>query len=366
MLGQSLMGGARQLYGMRPEEEDPLTRQLKEAQLRKLTTGEEERQRKAALDAEAAEKKAALEGLGSKLIGGFQEDVGSARRFAESGAEGPPTEVGAALTGEGGRLSTLFKRKLVETDPGVAATAPIQQYQKTLEAVEPEEMTPYQEVQAGLGERRFAQEQKEFDWKQQMDKQNLALRKQDLALKKAVADAKKDKETKYSGSQYLSAAYALRMKQAEDVVDEIITAGFNPAEFKNYLVNKDAFNAIKDPNQRRYAQAMRNFVNAALRRESGAAIAESEFDSANKQYFAQLGDDPQTLLQKKRNRLATRSGMETEAGGAYDNIIERYQGYIAPGAGGGGSVPRFATEAEAEASGHKGEAVIAGRRAVIE
>lgn len=61
----------------------------------------------------------------------------------------------------------------------------------------------------------------------------------------------------------------------------------------NYLVSED---------YQLYAQAKRDFINATLRQESGAAIAESEFDSANRQYFPMPGDSPAVVEQKRRNR----------------------------------------------------------------
>lgn len=51
-----------------------------------------------------------------------------------------------------------------------------------------------------------------------------------------------------------------------------------------------------------FDQAQRNFINATLRRESGAAIAESEFENARLQYIPQPGDRQLTLEQKRRNR----------------------------------------------------------------
>jgi hypothetical protein len=56
------------------------------------------------------------------------------------------------------------------------------------------------------------------------------------------------------------------------------------------------------PEYRQYDQAKRDFVNAILRQESGAVIADSEFANAEKQYFPQPGDDPATIEQKRRNR----------------------------------------------------------------
>ena len=64
--------------------------------------------------------------------------------------------------------------------------------------------------------------------------------------------------------------------------------------------------------QQQVEQAQRDFVNAVLRRESGAAISPGEFDSAKRQYFPQIGDSESVKAQKARNReLATR-GMLAE------------------------------------------------------
>ena len=61
-----------------------------------------------------------------------------------------------------------------------------------------------------------------------------------------------------------------------------------------YLFKSDRFKQIE--------QAQRDFINAALRRESGAAIAESEFENARLQYFPQPGDTPEVVKQKQKNR----------------------------------------------------------------
>jgi hypothetical protein len=64
-------------------------------------------------------------------------------------------------------------------------------------------------------------------------------------------------------------------------------------------------------------QAQRDFVNAQLRRESGAAISESEFDNARKQYFPQPGDSDAVVAQKKEARERAQQNMGRGAGGAY-------------------------------------------------
>lgn len=69
------------------------------------------------------------------------------------------------------------------------------------------------------------------------------------------------------------------------------------------------------PQQQQYIQAQRDFINAILRRESGAAIAESEFANARKQYFAQVGDSEAVKAQKRRNReLAANTLLESANG----------------------------------------------------
>lgn len=61
----------------------------------------------------------------------------------------------------------------------------------------------------------------------------------------------------------------------------------------NYLVSED---------YQKFDQARRDFVNALLRRESGAVISNEEFENANKQYFPQPGDSKAVLEQKAANR----------------------------------------------------------------
>ena len=66
--------------------------------------------------------------------------------------------------------------------------------------------------------------------------------------------------------------------------------------------------------QQQTEQARRDFVNAVLRKESGAAISPSEFDSANKQYFPQPGDSAKVIEQKRLNRELEIKGLGLGAG----------------------------------------------------
>jgi len=68
----------------------------------------------------------------------------------------------------------------------------------------------------------------------------------------------------------------------------------------------------------KYDQAKRNFINATLRRESGAAIADSEFENANIQYFPLPGDTDEVVAQKRRNREQIQNSLAREAGRVYE------------------------------------------------
>lgn len=79
--------------------------------------------------------------------------------------------------------------------------------------------------------------------------------------------------------------------------------------------------ALGGPNadQQSLDQAQRNFLNAILRRESGAAISPGEFANGTRQYFPHPGDSAQVRAQKARNRDIAIAGIRREAGpGAVD------------------------------------------------
>lgn len=76
-------------------------------------------------------------------------------------------------------------------------------------------------------------------------------------------------------------------------------------------------NKLHSTEYQQYEQARRNFINAQLRRESGAAISASEFDSANKQYFPMPGDSAEVIAQKAANRREAIAAMGRSSGTAY-------------------------------------------------
>lgn len=71
----------------------------------------------------------------------------------------------------------------------------------------------------------------------------------------------------------------------------------------------------------RIAQAQREFTEARLRKDSGAAIPPQEFDNDKQTYFPQPGDSPEVLVQKKQARVIALGAIRLESGNAYHEFF---------------------------------------------
>ena len=126
-----------------------------------------------------------------------------------------------------------------------------------------------------------------------------------------------------------STTFGMRADAASKIIDQVGQGGkVQPSLLKRAaeavpLVGEGlgmAANALQTPEQQQVEQAQRDFVNAVLRQESGAAISASEFDNARKQYFAQPNDTPEVVAQKQRNREMAINGFRISAGPGARNI----------------------------------------------
>lgn len=131
--------------------------------------------------------------------------------------------------------------------------------------------------------------------------------------------AKAGKEEKPTADQSKAGLFGRRMEQAEGVFGELAQQGFDPTTGKAAL-ERVAPEFLKGGVTKQQSQAEENFLNAVLRRESGAAISADEFAKGEKQYFPRIGDTPEVLAQKKANRDLAIEGMKAEAGPAWDKI----------------------------------------------
>lgn len=108
--------------------------------------------------------------------------------------------------------------------------------------------------------------------------------------------------------QSKSLVYAARMQEANSTFDNLAEGGKTtaiPGSTTPYI--GPAITALSGADNQKLVQAKRDFMTAVLRRESGAVISDSEFANGDQQYFPQVGDTPEVIAQKKRNReIATR------------------------------------------------------------
>lgn len=122
---------------------------------------------------------------------------------------------------------------------------------------------------------------------------------------------------KASDAQRTAAGYADRMTRSDAIITKLESAGTSAYDATaaqvplvgNYLISED---------YQKLEQAERDFVNAILRRESGAVISDEEFDNAKKQYFPQPGDSLATIEQKRGNRQIAIEGLRRAAGPTYE------------------------------------------------
>lgn len=140
-------------------------------------------------------------------------------------------------------------------------------------------------------------------------------------------------------AQQTVATYAARLEQANPTIDNLTKAisTLNPVKFEAY---RKLPSYLQSADYQQFDQAARNFINAVLRRESGAVISPSEFDNAYKQYLPRPNDTKAVLDQKKQNRDIVFASLKKAAGNAFTSVNDLLGGGgSAPVAGGGTSDP---------------------------
>lgn len=108
--------------------------------------------------------------------------------------------------------------------------------------------------------------------------------------------------------------FLIRVQDANEVLNGLEDQGLRFWQQNAEHVPFGLGNYARDPEFQKFDQARRDFVNAILRRESGAVISEQEFDNAEKQYFPVPGDSPEVIEQKRRNRENAIAGIRAGSG----------------------------------------------------
>lgn len=134
----------------------------------------------------------------------------------------------------------------------------------------------------------------------------------DARSKESNRIASENKQEKpLTEGQAKSALFGSRMATANQIFDTLEQSGTTtstPGINSGYGVG-NVISALSSADQQQLMQAKRDFLNAVLRRESGAVIGESEFDGGNKQYFPQVGDSKEVIAQKRANRETAMRGV---------------------------------------------------------
>lgn len=138
-----------------------------------------------------------------------------------------------------------------------------------------------------------------------------------------------------TSAQQTVAEYAARIEQSEPTL-KTLTPFISKLGLIQYKAQDMLPSALQSSEFQQFDQASRNFINAKLRRESGAVISPTEFSEARKQYLPQPGDSEATLKLKDENRKLVFSSLKQAAGSAYSSVEDLL----------GGNAPKVSGESE--------------------
>lgn len=150
-----------------------------------------------------------------------------------------------------------------------------------------------------------------------------------------------------TGQQRKALQFFNRGKEAQEIASSLEEGGkVNPTRLR-YTPGVANFTLSNEDQS--YQNAQRAFTEARLRKESGAAVPQYEYDNDAKTYFAQPGDSKETIEQKRAGRNAILAGIAFESGDALrefygeeaEGMVERYKAQSK-----GGLPRRVGTEAE--------------------
>lgn len=138
------------------------------------------------------------------------------------------------------------------------------------------QITPYQQAQLGLDRERF-----EFDKSQKGTGKDL------------------------TEAQGKASAFQSQMVSANNIVNQLEAAGFDPTSLRNQTAVKlagGAANPVVPVTAQQYKQAQNQWSEAFLRFKTGAAATEPEVVLNNRTFFPVFGDKPEQIAQKAAMR----------------------------------------------------------------
>lgn len=141
-----------------------------------------------------------------------------------------------------------------------------------------------------------------------------------LSGRKSRQSLKQGKEKKFTDAQKLSAGFARRAMQAEEELQDLFKT-YDPTAITTAIQGSSLYpEMFRSEGVKRLKQAGLNFITANLRKESGAAIPESEIEAEFKKYFPAPNDSKRVLAQKQRARKQVVESLKASAGGALEEV----------------------------------------------
>lgn len=150
---------------------------------------------------------------------------------------------------------------------------------------------------------------------------------------KALEDKSKPTE-----QQTKDASFAERMLRAEMDLRQVSPIN-EKGEFKKYDPSRAAnayapdspswsnlwsANLVNSKEWQQYQRAAREGIAAILRKDTGAAVTDAEWEWYFPMYYPQPGDSPQVTLDKQRARIAVAKGLRGGAGPAFDRMYPNF------------------------------------------
>jgi hypothetical protein len=139
-----------------------------------------------------------------------------------------------------------------------------------------------------------------------------------------------EQSKKLTESQANVTGYGMRAAEAANILEDLgnkgvytgslIKQGLEGTPLIGGALGITANALVASTDEQKVEQAQRNFINAVLRRESGAVISADEFANAKKQYFPIPGEPEEVRLQKRQNMSTTINALRIGAGPGAKNI----------------------------------------------
>lgn len=229
------------------------------------------------------------------------------------------------------------EKKFLAANPQAAQQLFLSQLQQRM-APKGGGMTPYQQAQLEMQQRRLAMEEARFNRPDpNVYQQRAAAGReygldgnalQQFALTGQLPGAPEaEKPAKYTDGQRTSAGFARMMNEAASVIDALETpsqdglpARYDPTQFANRIPTMRGWNSAEHT---QYQNAADAWIRAKLRKESGAQISEAEREQEYATYFPMPGDPPEVVAQKRRLRAEATAVLKAQSAGAYDQMFSQ-------------------------------------------